>query len=132
MKSQREESVMVKKLLRPVFIGACVGAVCCLLLLLLMSAVMAATDVPKSVVTPMAVVAAAVGAFIGGITAARIAKEKGLLIGAACGLLLFLVVLIAGFAVLKDIRGTYVLVKLLVLIGCGAVGGILGVNLRKR
>lgn len=132
MKSQREESVMVKKLLRPVCIGACVGAVCCLLLLLLMSAVMAATDVPKSVVTPMAVVAAAAGAFIGGITAARIAKEKGLLIGAACGLLLFLVVLIAGFAVLKDIRGTYVLVKLLVLIGCGAVGGILGVNLRKR
>lgn len=123
---------MVKKLLRPVCIGACVGAVCCLLLLLLMSAVMAATDVPKSVVTPMAVVAAAAGAFIGGITAARIAKEKGLLIGAACGLLLFLVVLIAGFAVLKDIRGTYVLVKLLVLIGCGAVGGILGVNLRKR
>ena len=132
MKSRSEDTAMVKRFVRPILIGACVGAVCCLLVLLLLAAVLAATDVPKAAITPLAVVAAAVGAFIGGIVAARMAREKGLLLGAACGLVLFLLVLIAGFAVLKDIRGSYAVIKLLVLIACGSVGGILGVNARKR
>lgn len=132
MKSRGEDKAMVKRFLRPVFIGAFVGAIGCLLVLLLMAAVLAAVDVPKAAITPLAVAAAAFGAFIGGLVAARMAREKGLLLGAACGLVLFLILLVAGFAVLKEIRGTYAVVKLLVLIGCGAVGGVLGVNLRKH
>ena len=89
MKSRSEDTAMVKKILRPVLVGACMGAVVCLLLLLLMAAVIAAVDVPKAAITPLAVVASAVGAFVGGIVAAKIAKEKGLLFGAACGLILF-------------------------------------------
>lgn len=102
------------------------------LLLLLMAAVIAAVDVPKAAITPLAVVASAVGAFVGGIVAAKIAKEKGLLFGAACGLILFVLVLVAGFAVLKEVRGSFAVAKLFILIGCGAIGGILGVNSRKH
>ena len=122
---------MVKSLLRPVLVGAVVGAGCCLLLLLAMAAVMAAKDIPKAAVTPMAVVAAAAGAFVGGLVCARIAKMRGLLFGAACGLVLYLIVMIAGFALLREIRGGYAVVKLAVMLGCGAVGGVLGVNMRK-
>lgn len=132
MKSRGEDTVMVKRFLRPVCIGAFVGAIGCLLVLLLMAAVLAAVDVPKAAITPLAVAAAAFGALIGGIVAAKMAREKGLLLGAACGLVLFLIVLVAGFAVLKEIRGSYVVIKLLVLVGCGAVGGVLGVNLGKH
>ena len=132
MKSRSEDTVMVKKILRPVLVGACMGAVVCLLLLLLMAAVIAAVDVPKAAITPLAVVASAVGAFVGGIVAAKIAKEKGLLFGAACGLILFVLVLVAGFAVLKEVRGSFAVAKLFILIGCGAIGGILGVNSRKH
>ena len=128
MKSRSEDTAMVKKILRPVLVGACMGAVVCLLLLLLMAAV----DVPKAAITPLAVVASAVGAFVGGIVAAKIAKEKGLLFGAACGLILFVLVLVAGFAVLKEVRGSFAVAKLFILIGCGAIGGILGVNSRKH
>ena len=80
MKSRSEDTAMVKKILRPVLVGACMGAVVCLLLLLLMAAVIAAVDVPKAAITPLAVVASAVGAFVGGIVAAKIAKEKGCLL----------------------------------------------------
>ena len=132
MKSRSEDTAMVKKILRPVLVGACMGAVGCLLLLLLMAAVIAAVDVPKAAITPLAVVASAVGAFVGGIVAAKIAKEKGLLFGAACGLILFVLVLVAGFAVLKEVRGSFAVAKLFILIGCGAIGGILGVNSRKH
>ena len=117
MKSHKEDSsAMVKRFLRPVIIGAVVGALCCTLLLAVMAAI----------------VAAAAGAFFGGFAAARIAREKGLLIGGACGLLLFILVALAGFAFLKEIRGAYILVKLAVMLVLSALGGVIGVNLRKR
>ena len=133
MKSHKEDSsAMVKRFLRPVVIGAVVGALCCTLVLIIMAAIVASQDIPKAVITPMAIVAGAAGSFFGGFTAARIAKERGLLIGGACGLLLFILVVIVGFAFLKEIRGAYILVKLAVMLICSAVGGVIGVNLRKR
>ncbi len=130
--ARQEEVSAVVRWVRPILIGAVAGIVCCLLLLLLCSAVMAAQDIPQMAVTPMAVVAAAIGAFVGGFIAARAAGARGIVYGAACGAVLYLLVMIAGFAVLKDIRGVYALVKLAVMVGCGAVGGIVGVNFRKR
>ena len=133
MKSHKEDSsAMVKRFLRPVIIGAVVGALCCTLLLAVMAAIVASQDIPKAAITPMAIVAAAAGAFFGGFAAARIAKEKGLLMGGACGLLLFILVALAGFAFLKEIRGAYILVKLAVMLVLSALGGVIGVNLRKR
>ena len=133
MKSHKEDSsAMVKRFLRPVIIGAVVGALCCTLLLAVMAAIVASQDIPKAAITPMAIVAAAAGAFFGGFAAARIAKEKGLLIGGACGLLLFILVALAGFAFLKEIRGAYILIKLAVMLVLSALGGVIGVNLRKR
>ena len=133
MKSHKEDSsAMVKRFLRPVILGAVVGALCCTLLLAVMAAIVASQDIPKAAITPMAIVAAAAGAFFGGFAAARIAKEKGLLIGGTCGLLLFILVALAGFAFLKEIRGAYILVKLAVMLVLSALGGVIGVNLRKR
>ena len=40
--------------------------------------------------------------------------------------------IIAGFAVLQDVRGTTILVKLAVMVASGAVGGIIGVNMKRR
>ena len=119
MKPRKEDSsAIIKRVLRPVVIGTVIGAGGCLLILLLMAAVMASSDIPKAAVTPMAVAAAAIGAFISGIVAARISREKGLMLGAVCGLLLYLLVMLAGFAVLREIRGAYAVVKLAVMIGC--------------
>lgn len=129
---KEDSSAIIKRVLRPVVIGTVIGAGGCLLILLLMAAVMASSDIPKAAVTPMAVAAAAIGAFISGIVAARISREKGLMLGAVCGLLLYLLVMLAGFAVLREIRGAYAVVKLAVMIGCAALGGVLGVNMGKR
>ena len=65
---------MVKRFLRPVIIGAVVGALCCTLLLAVMAAIVASQDIPKAAITPMAIVAAAAGAFFGGFAAARHAR----------------------------------------------------------
>lgn len=81
-KSRNEDSALVKKIVRPIVIGACAGAIACLLMLLVMAAVMAAQNIPKAAVTPMAMVAAAFGSFIAGIVSAKISGERGLLYGA--------------------------------------------------
>jgi putative membrane protein (TIGR04086 family) len=76
--------------------------------------------------------AAAIGAFLAGLTAAAVARQNGLLLGAVCGLLLFLLILVAGVARYAGVSGTHALLKFVVLLVCGSIGGVLGVNMRKR
>ena len=64
-KSHNEDSAILKRIARPIVIGACVGAISCLLVLLVMAAVMAAQNIPKAAVTPMAIVGAARRGFPG-------------------------------------------------------------------
>ena len=133
MKStHKAEAPFWGRMAKPVLIGVAAGAVGCLVLLLVFAAILAAQDIPQAAVTPMAVAAAAIGAFVGGFVAARIAKTRGILFGALCGLILYLLVMASGFAVLRDIRGTYAVVKLALMVVSAAVGGILGVNFRRR
>ncbi len=121
-----------RRIALPILVGCGVGALACTVMLLIMAAVMAAVTVPATVVTPLALAAAALGAVVGGLVAARLSRERGLLYGAGSGLLLFLVVMAAGFALLPETRGTLLLLKLALLMGGGALGGILGVNVGRR
>ena len=87
---------------------------------------------PLGAVTPVALAAAAISAFVGGFVAARFSRERGLLYGAAVGLLLFLLITGVGIAVLQELRGAMMLLKAVLTIGVGALGGILGVNVKNR
>ena len=120
------------RIIRPLLIGVAVGILVCTLLLLLMAAVIQRVDVPRGAALPLAVGAAAVGAFLGGLTAALISKQRGLLLGAVSGLVLFLLVLLAGLARYAAVDGSTALLKAVVLVVVGAVGGVLGVNRRRR
>ena len=117
---------------KPVLLGLCIGVLCTTLLLLLMALVIRSVDVPRGAVTPLAVVAAGVGAFAAGLTAALAARRNGLLLGAVCGLLLFLIILLAGSLRSGGVDGSFAAVKAAVLTVAGAIGGVLGVNRRRR
>ena len=80
----------------------------------------------------VAIGAAAVGAFFGGLTAARLTGKNGLFIGACCGVLLFLLVLAAGFVKNTGVSVGYAFVKLGVLTVLGGIGGALGVNIHRK
>lgn len=132
MNQNREAAVGWYRVVRAVVIGTIAGTLVCLLLLVIMAAIIAARDIPAVAVAPMAVIAAATGALVGGFLCARIAGEKGLLLGALCGVLLHILILLAGTIWFRDSQSFYWLIKLAVLVGCGGVGGVLGVNLKKR
>jgi putative membrane protein (TIGR04086 family) len=99
---------------------------------MLMALIVQSVDVPRAAILPLAITAAAIGAFLAGLTAAAIAKQNGLLLGAVCGLVLFLLILLAGVARYAGVNGGNAVLKLAILLLCGSIGGVLGVNLRKH
>ncbi len=118
--------------LRPALVGVAVGVIACVGALMLMALIVQSVDVPRTAVLPIAIATAAIGAFLAGLTAAAVAKQKGLLLGAVCGLVLWLLILLAGVARYTGVSGSNAALKLVVLLLCGSVGGVLGVNMRKR
>ncbi|MBQ1950124.1 MAG: TIGR04086 family membrane protein [Clostridia bacterium] len=132
MKAHDRNQSLFSLWVRPILLGVAVGVLCCTLLLLLMALVVQTVDVPRGAALPMAIAAAAVGAFAAGLTAALISRRRGLLLGAVSGLVLFLVVLLAGFARYTAVDGGTAIIKLLVLMAAGGLGGVLGVNRRRR
>ena len=128
----RKEPGPVWRIGRPVLWGVVIGGVVTTLLLLLMAAVLTVKDIPQVAVAPLATASAAIGAFAGGFTAAKIARQQGLLLGALCGVLLYALVFLTGLTHAGDMQATGVLIKWAILIACGAVGGIVGVNLKRR
>ena len=117
---------------RPVLIGVAVGVIVCILMLLMMAAVVQTVDVPRRATMPLAVIAAAAGAFAAGLTASAVTGRRGLPVGAVCGLTLFLLILIAGFVRYSGVSGGYALIKLAALLVSGSVGGLLGMGLRRK
>lgn len=118
-------------ILRPLLIGLCVGVVSCTLLLLAAAYLLKSVDMPLGVATPIAITAASVSALLGGWATARCSGSRGLLMGSACGALLFLIVLLWGLC-RGGVDGGQTAIKLAALTAAGAIGGVLGVNRKKR
>ncbi|WP_101697836.1 TIGR04086 family membrane protein [Clostridium minihomine] len=133
-KSSRERTQNpVWATLRPVVFGAVAGAAICMILLLILSLILvAAKQIPQSVLQPITVLIAAVSAFFAGYIAARISKERGMVYGAGASLLLFLLVFLAGLAVTKESVSAYMLTKGLIMVLTGTIAGILSVNKKSK
>ena len=129
MKSRTNHNLTT--VLRPIGVGLCVGVITATLALLGAAVILWQADIPRSAVTPMAVTAVALGALVAGLTAARCAGQRGLLMGAVCGTLMALILLVAGLARSGGIHVGYTALKWVVTTLCGAIGGLIGVN-RKR
>lgn len=117
---------------KPLLFGTLSGALCTLLLLFGAAALCVATDVPAGLVAPMAFVSCAAGAALGGVIAAKIAGKKGWLYGLCAGGVLFLLVSIVGFACVGVTSGAHLAISAALCLACGAVGGIVGVNLKRN
>lgn len=117
---------------RPALIGVIVGGLCCLLVLLMMAALLSAQDIPQVAVVPLAALATAAGALVGGFAAAKVSGKNGWLIGGVTALLLFLLTMVSGFGLFGQLNGGFILIKLAIMLACGMVGGIIAVNVGKK
>lgn len=118
--------------IRSLLWGLCVGVLCCTLLLILAALLIRSVEIPHAAVTPIALTVAAVSALMAGWIAAIVAGQRGLLTGLVCGGLLALLLLLAGLTRTGDFNTGFTALRTAILAVAGAVGGVLGVNRKRR
>ena len=117
---------------KPVLLSAAVGAGVILLLMGAMALGMTFWDLPAQWITPLASLILVAGSWAAGYFCARMTHRKGMLSGAACGILLFLLILAAGCANLPQTVGPALLLKLVMILTGAMAGGVMGVNKQVR
>ncbi len=123
---------MLKHFVRPILLGLVIGALTLLAVLIALAFLAVQVDLPPSLVVPLATIANALGAFAGGFTAARSNGRNGWFIGLVAALVLFLLSTVSGFALYSQIDGSFLIIKAMIMLACGMVGGMLAVNFCKR
>ena len=131
MNRSKERSSVVSRVVRSLAIGVAVGSLFGVLLLLAAAAVMASVGT-SAAVTPVVLAVIVLASLVGGFTAARSFKERGLLIGAACGALLFALTVLGGLGIESTVSGAVALLKPILAVGGGALGGVSGVNIKRN
>lgn len=121
-----------KRFLRPITWGVLTGAAACILLLLISAFIMGIRDIPQAAVSIIATFSFILGGFVAGYVSAALSREKGMILGLCCGGCLFLVLFIASFTIDGSGFGLAALTKLISVLLAAAIGGILGVNKRKK
>ncbi len=131
-KSTTSEESGFLRFLKPLVIGTAAGLIVSLIALALFALILSYQSVPHVLVTPLSIAAVCIGGLIAGVVAGRMLRSRGLLIGLATGLFLFLITLLASFSLSADAFGMMALVKLGATVLCGMVGGVFGVNTAKK
>ncbi len=103
------------------------GLLATTVVLLLFSFLMCKKDVPFVLLNPFSAGLLMLGSFVSGYLAARRIRERGMMVGALCGLIIFLLLMLAAFMSKFDM-GLMALIKLVIAVVSGAIGGIIGVN----
>ena len=115
---------------KSLLIGLCVSVVVTTGLLLLSALLLYKLTLPDGATAPIAVAAMGLGCLIGGGAAGLSAKKQGMIIGAVCGTLLYLLLLTAGLIHTGGTAIGYAALKWAVCTVCSAIGGVWGVNRR--
>lgn len=122
----------IKRKLFSAAAGALGGTAVLMILTVLVSLLMLKTmSAGEAAVTAAGLFCACAGAFAGGFFAARLSRNAGLITGSICGAVMFLLILAVNL-ILGNIPGTISLLRALLMLTSGAIGGVLGVGGKKR
>lgn len=118
---------------KPLISGLIIGLIVTAMLFVLFALGMSFYILPTNSANLVASISLTVGSFCGGFFAAKKLGKNGLIIGALCGLVTFLLFTLIGIAAFGNAPGTSTLIRLLIFVTSGAIGGIIGVgNTDKR
>jgi putative membrane protein (TIGR04086 family) len=122
-----------KKFVRSILIGLILSSSIVVLLILLSGFLfLVSGKFPQEYLNYLMLGILGIGGLVGGYISARLNNSSGLIIGLITGLLLYLIILIAGLATSFGTVTIFTLYKLLVLAVLSAVGGVLGVNKKDK
>ncbi len=111
--------------------GAGIAAVLTLLVFLAAAFVLSYTPLPESAIPYIAYIVQIIGAAVSGFIPAKRAGTRGILTGAASGGLYILIIWLSSSLFSDGISfGSHILTMIAISVISGAIGGILGVNLK--
>ncbi|MBR4030303.1 MAG: TIGR04086 family membrane protein [Clostridia bacterium] len=118
---------------KPVIAGGISGVVIAILLLLGFAFLLLTLKISTDYIPVFAKSALILGAFFAGIISAKGRSTSGWLYGSLAGLLYFLILLVLGLVFKANTGfGLSKIVSLLFCIISGAIGGILGINMKSK
>ncbi|MDR2655009.1 MAG: TIGR04086 family membrane protein [Oscillospiraceae bacterium] len=122
----------VSKYLKPVLMGSLAGMALTLFILLAASLILSSRYISGGAAVIVSHGAVAAGSLAAGCIPAFALKEKGLVIGISCGVLLYFVFFLLGAAIVGGGIGGGALIKLGAIVVPAVFGGILGVNFKRK
>lgn len=129
---QNKEESIVSGYLKPAGIGIGVGIVVLLVLLIIFSLIISMKDFPSGMILPLSLFCLSAGAFAAGFVSAKLAGEHGLFYGFCCGLVMCILILICTMITGQSYLSTTGIYKFLCAVIFSSVGGIFGVNQRRK
>ena len=131
MRKTPEERLRKERVLTVVYsILACIGAV--FVTSLLFSAIATVIDLENGAFRLMSSIALCTGCFGASFTAAKKRRKDGLKTGLKCGAIIFGVTLLGGIIFVRSFSFGGIFTKVLIIMVCSSLGGIIGVNSRQR
>lgn len=130
-RSNESSGINMRRSLKPVALSVLSGVVVCVIILLLFSALISTQNIPHSMINPLATLAISIGAFVAGWLCVRVMREKGLIYGAICGVVMILILLIAS-AIAGSGLGMPFLFKAVFALLCSMLGGVASVNKKQK
>lgn len=120
-------------LIKPLIKGLIIGLIVTVLLFIVFALGMSFYILPTTSANIVASLSVTTGSFCSGFFTAKKLAKNGLITGALCGVAMFLLSTLIGIAAFGKAPGTATLIRLLLFVTSGAIGGIIGVgNTDKR
>jgi putative membrane protein (TIGR04086 family) len=122
----------IKQFLMTAMSGILGAFIISVLFLAAFSILMTAKDMPSTAVMPFACISISAGAMGGGVVSSRLYRSRGLMIGAVTGLLFYIILYIVGIIMRQADLNAMFLLKIFLSIIFGAIGGIIGINMKTK
>ena len=118
--------------IKPILSATFIAVFSIAILTSIFSLVLTKIDLPFGLISPTSIAIIGISNFIGTFIAARRFGKKGLFIGLSASITLFIVILLVNLSIQPSGFGSIAIVKGVVTLFAGILGGVLGVNGKKR
>lgn len=121
----------------PVIKGILVGVLAAVAIILILISITAVVlyktgTLPYKIINYVLAAILAIGVFFGSLISSKIIKEKGFLYGVLCAAIIFVITFAVGISASDSTISAFTLIKAVVLLVFGAIGGVVGVNQKDR
>ncbi len=126
-----EETSISPNILKIFFKNLGIEFLLSIILLVILSVLLSTTSLNENVINPSIIFISAFSILFGSFLSSKKIKTKGIIIGAIQGIIYMLILyLISSFSSMNFSIGTESITMILIGVVCGALGGIIGVNIK--